>query len=1154
MAQYYTDFSGYTTGVAPSDWTARWVTSGVTYTVREESGATGGKCLRGVRASSGARSLLSWDAIDGDAGRATLDILVRVRASAQPSNTQVVGVTARASGSSGNESGYNALPLRTGLTLDGFVGISKYVSGTFTSGIFEEKSWTAGTWYWARIQYEGSAQRVRRWAGALGDEPGTWDATDTDTSLSSAGWVGLLFPSNGANIDVDVFAVGTGGDAAPYPPITGTASAVAPAATVAATNADGAVGTVQAVAPSATVQAAGYAGFPPQQYFTDFSAYTTGVAPSDWTARWVTSGVTYEVIEDASATGGKCLRGVRASSSGRSLITWDALDDDAGRATLEILVRVRASAQPENTSIFGVVGRASGAASSESGYAPTPIRTVITGPAIGHGAYVGGSFSLLTYQLQAWAVDTWYWARVQMVGTTIRTRRWAGALDEEPETWDISDTDASLSSAGWVGLLFPSTGVTIDVDLIGVGTAGASAPAFPPGGITGTVGAVAPAATVYATDALGTTGSVEAVAPAATVSAEGTTWPVLSAFELNGGTAWTSVSQLADFLAAVESAAGGRMAYSTAGTSVDGNPIHLVRVGAETPTKGTVLVVAQQHGNEPSGREAGLQVLRNLALTDDADTIAYLQDTTWLFMPSINPDQLGVDRENSNNVDLNRDHLSLAQPEVRAIHAVIRDYQPHVLIDQHEDGSIVTSEVHFARAHNPQVPASIRTHGAALKTAAENAITAAGYTPQTYATSTDTRLLRTVGGLRYAITLLSEVRRPGTNIEGAVQRVSQQRLVLDAVLAYHAANRDDIASERAAAIAAKITEGATQSAAFQITDSTAINPPPIAYQLTSGQRSTAAHQFDLWDLDEASDGAGGVYVFMGQQAQPLIPFAFDSRADYEVLSATAHTDLSTTGEADVTAPAAEASASGTATIVGAVDAQAPAGAASASGTSTVTGTAAVEAPAASTAASGAPVVTGSAAAEAAPAQVSASDDQDVTGQVVATAPAAQADAAGAPVISGAADTQAAAATASASGAAQVTGQAGASAPAAEAGAAGTPVITGTADAQAPAARVAASDATDGTTGTADAVAPAATVSAAGTSTVVGAADVEASAGRTQAAGMSTITGSADVTAPAALVDAAEIPPVIPAAILLGGPITQRRITVGPITQRGQQAS
>ena len=32
-----TDFSGYPLGAAPGDWTARWVTSNVTYTIRDAS-------------------------------------------------------------------------------------------------------------------------------------------------------------------------------------------------------------------------------------------------------------------------------------------------------------------------------------------------------------------------------------------------------------------------------------------------------------------------------------------------------------------------------------------------------------------------------------------------------------------------------------------------------------------------------------------------------------------------------------------------------------------------------------------------------------------------------------------------------------------------------------------------------------------------------------------------------------------------------------------------------------------------------------------------------------------------------------------------------------------------------------------------------------
>lgn len=45
MAQYSTDFSEYTTGSKPSDWTERVNASG-NYVVQADSGAVGGKVLR----------------------------------------------------------------------------------------------------------------------------------------------------------------------------------------------------------------------------------------------------------------------------------------------------------------------------------------------------------------------------------------------------------------------------------------------------------------------------------------------------------------------------------------------------------------------------------------------------------------------------------------------------------------------------------------------------------------------------------------------------------------------------------------------------------------------------------------------------------------------------------------------------------------------------------------------------------------------------------------------------------------------------------------------------------------------------------------------------------------------------------------------------
>jgi hypothetical protein len=45
MATYSTNFGNYTTGVKPSDWSARWVTTNVAWTVEEDAGAIGGKAL-----------------------------------------------------------------------------------------------------------------------------------------------------------------------------------------------------------------------------------------------------------------------------------------------------------------------------------------------------------------------------------------------------------------------------------------------------------------------------------------------------------------------------------------------------------------------------------------------------------------------------------------------------------------------------------------------------------------------------------------------------------------------------------------------------------------------------------------------------------------------------------------------------------------------------------------------------------------------------------------------------------------------------------------------------------------------------------------------------------------------------------------------------
>lgn len=98
-----------------------------------------------------------------------------------------------------------------------------------------------------------------------------------------------------------------------------------------------------------------------------------------------------------------------------------------------------------------------------------------------------------------------------------------------------------------------------------------------------------------------------------------------------------------------------------------------------------LFVIGRQHGNEPSGTEAILALLRHFATSQAELERGTLERITIVAIPMANPD--GAERSrrrNGNNVDLNRDWLSRSQPETRAIERAVRIWQPHALMDLHE--------------------------------------------------------------------------------------------------------------------------------------------------------------------------------------------------------------------------------------------------------------------------------------------------------------------------------------------------------------------------------------------------------------------------------------------------------------------------------------
>ncbi len=119
------------------------------------------------------------------------------------------------------------------------------------------------------------------------------------------------------------------------------------------------------------------------------------------------------------------------------------------------------------------------------------------------------------------------------------------------------------------------------------------------------------------------------------------------------------------------------------GKSVEGRNIWLINITpvklAKNPLK--IFLFAQQHGNEPAGKDALIWLTKYLS-----DNINLMNGKIDLYlMPMVNPDGAEKNkRRNSNDADLNRDHLLLDQIETQILYTAYHKIKPHITIDCHE--------------------------------------------------------------------------------------------------------------------------------------------------------------------------------------------------------------------------------------------------------------------------------------------------------------------------------------------------------------------------------------------------------------------------------------------------------------------------------------
>ena len=96
----------------------------------------------------------------------------------------------------------------------------------------------------------------------------------------------------------------------------------------------------------------------------------------------------------------------------------------------------------------------------------------------------------------------------------------------------------------------------------------------------------------------------------------------------------------------------------------------------------TVLLVGQQHGNEPAGSEALLVIAKEVS---QGLLQPLLDRINVVIVPRANPDGTLLDqRVTSSGQDMNRDHLLLNTSEAQALAKLKRDYHPTVVVDAHE--------------------------------------------------------------------------------------------------------------------------------------------------------------------------------------------------------------------------------------------------------------------------------------------------------------------------------------------------------------------------------------------------------------------------------------------------------------------------------------
>lgn len=273
-----------------------------------------------------------------------------------------------------------------------------------------------------------------------------------------------------------------------------------------------------------------------------------------------------------------------------------------------------------------------------------------------------------------------------------------------------------------------------------------------------------------------------------------------------GRSTFTTQREMLDYLGAIHTS-NNCTVVNLLGPTKDNNylPVFVLSRGKELTfkntrnSKPTVMLIAQQHGDEPMSCDILMGSINRIA----KGNMNYLLDKiNIVIMPRINPDGAAkFTRVNASKADINDDHQKNYTIEASAVRNIYDLFLPEVFIDLHEyiadaesyegvlpEGAVPYFDIFTLYPTNPNYPIALKRHAITTVEKFKRELSKEGYTvdlyynpfekpkngvPFTiYRATSDSGLARNAYGLLGSLSYLIETRGRGIGFENVERRLN----------------------------------------------------------------------------------------------------------------------------------------------------------------------------------------------------------------------------------------------------------------------------------------------------------------------------------------------------------------------------------------------